>query len=505
MNKTTDPSKKCPQCGVVLSAAVLSGLCPNCLFRGVKTPAEGIGTFEPPSVDSLAKAMRGLRVEPIEFIGRGGMGAVYKGRQFILNRIVALKVMPPQAADGSSIYRRFTREAESLARLNHRNVVRIYEFGLAGNFPYFAMDFVDGSSLRQRLKSGPLEPCEAAKLFLQLCDGLEHAHQRGVIHRDIKPENLLVDRESLLKIADFGLAKLNGGASASIEWQTSDSRRMGTLHYMAPEQIETPQTVDYRTDIYSAGVVLYEMLTGERPLGRFSAPSEKANVNSSLDQVLFKALEKDVARRYQGIREFKQAVEAVVFNKQEPLQKVDRSDLQRRLRALKKAVQETPGNDHVWEQLKQICDQLNDEEGSILASLRLAEIYRQQGRWAEAILEGQRLMLRLPKDSEVFREVKHQTHNLNVTLRAYEDLAENRPDDYRLLETLKRSYALLEIDDKREYFTRKLAEVYVLKGKLSRANREYRELLQRHPGDDAIKKILADLEERERQEFDEAA
>jgi serine/threonine-protein kinase len=158
------------------------------------------------------------------------MGAVYKGRQYILNRIVALKVMPPQAVDGgSSIYHRFTREARSLARFNHRNVVRIYEFGLAGNFPYFAMDFVDGSSLREMLKSGPLNPSHAVTLFLQLCDGLQHAHQRGVIHRDIKPENLLVDKKGLLKIADFGLAKLNGGDSSN-EWQTLDSRRMGTPH-----------------------------------------------------------------------------------------------------------------------------------------------------------------------------------------------------------------------------------------------------------------------------------
>ena len=106
-------------------------------------------------------------------------------------------------------------------------------------------------------------------LFLQLCDGLQHAHESGVIHRDIKPENLLVDKEGSLKIADFGLAKLNGGAGASSEWQTSDGRRMGTLGYMAPEQVEKPQAVDHRADIYSAGVVLYEMLTGELPLGRF--------------------------------------------------------------------------------------------------------------------------------------------------------------------------------------------------------------------------------------------
>jgi serine/threonine protein kinase len=327
--RTPGSQKKCPQCGVVWGAVVLSGLCPNCLLKqGLKGPvAEGIETFEPPpSLESLAKAMRGI-FEPIELIGRGGMGAVFKGRQCSLNRIVALKVMQPRAADRGSIihgFQRFKREAQSLARLSHRNVVGVYDFELAGDFLYFTMDFVDGQTLRQRLKSGPLLPSQAFELFLQLCDGLQHAHERGVIHRDIKPENLLVDKEGRLKIADFGLAKLNGWG-ASKEWQTRDRRRMGTMGYMAPEQFEKTQPVDHQADIFSAGVVLYEMLTGELPLGRFSAPSQIAKVDSSLDEVVLTALEKDVALRYQDISEFKQAVEAVVFNKKEPLQKVGRS------------------------------------------------------------------------------------------------------------------------------------------------------------------------------------
>jgi serine/threonine protein kinase len=167
---------------------------------------------------------------------------------------------------------------------------------------------------------------------------------------------------------------------------------------MAHEQVEKPQAVDHRADIYSAGVVLYEMLTGELPLGRFSTPSQKAKVDSSLDEVLLRALEKNVARRYQNIREFKQAVETV--------QKMYRSDLERQRQRFAKALQETPGDVHVWEQLKQICDQLNDDEGSVLASVRLAKLYWRQNRWAEAILEGQNLMLRLPKGSKGFREAR---------------------------------------------------------------------------------------------------
>jgi serine/threonine protein kinase len=327
---TPGKQKKCPQCGVVLYGGVLSGLCPKCLLQGLRgSPAEGTETLWPPSVQSLAKAMRGHRVEPIEFIGSGGMGAVYKGLQCNLNRIVALKVMPPQAAEDGG--HRFEREARSLAQLSHPNVVTVYDFKLAGNFPYFMMEFVDGRTLRQLLnESGPLIPSHAGELFLQLCDGLQHAHDRGVIHRDIKPENVLVDKKGLVKITDFGLAKLNGGADASSEWQTQDGQIVGTLGYMAPERFEN-QAVDHQADIYSAGVLLYELLTGERPRGLLPPPpSHKAKVDSSLDDVVLKALENDVALRYQDIRELKQAVEeaveAVVINKKEPLQKMDTSD-----------------------------------------------------------------------------------------------------------------------------------------------------------------------------------
>jgi serine/threonine protein kinase len=312
--------KKCPQCGFVFGGAVVvSDLCPKCLLKQALKgrPAEDTETLWPPSVELLAKAMHGNGVEPIKLIGQGGMGAVYKAWQWNPNRIVALKVMPPTAADGGTInqrFHRFKREARLLKQLSHPNVVTVHDFELAGDFVYFTMDLVDGRTLREMLteSAGPLSPSYAFKLFLQLCNGLRYAHQSGVIHRDIKPENLLVDKEGVLKIVDFGIAKLNRGG-ASTECQTSDSWRMGTLNYMAPEQVGEPKAVDYRADIYSAGVVLYEMLTGERPLGLFPPPpSQTAKVDSSWDAVLFRALASDVARRYQDMREFKRAVVAAL-------------------------------------------------------------------------------------------------------------------------------------------------------------------------------------------------
>lgn len=410
--RTSGNKKKCRQHGVVLDARVLDGLCLNCLWeQGVKgRPAESTETFEPPWVESLAKAMHG--VELIAPIGQGGMGAVYKARQFALNRIVAVKFMAPHAVEDGSNYNRFTREALSLVRFNHRNVVRIHDFEPAANFPYFVMDFVDGPSLHQMLKSGPLGLSQAVPLFLQLCDGLQHVHERHVIHRDIKPANLLVDKEGVLKIVDFGLAKLNAGAGASSEWQTSDGQRVGTRGYMAPEQVENPEAVDHRADIYSAGAVLFEMLTGDPPSDPFPALSEKAKVDSSLDKVLFRALEKDPAHRYQDIGEFKQAVEAVFASSASALQKfhqIDTCDLKGQRQGLAKLLRENPGDAHleelIWKEFKRICDQLNDEEGRVWACLGLASIYQRQRRLAEAALERKKSMSLLPT-AWGFRELK---------------------------------------------------------------------------------------------------
>src|SRR5205823_9198418 len=144
----------------------------------------------------------------------------------------------------------------------------------------------------------------------QVCDALQYAHDQGVVHRDIKPENILLDKTGRVKIADFGLARLVGADSTS-QRLTQSREVMGTPHYMAPEQVEKPQDVDHRADIYSLGVVFYEMLTGELPLGRFAAPSMKAGVDGRLDQIIFRALEREPEERYQRISEVKTDVEAL--------------------------------------------------------------------------------------------------------------------------------------------------------------------------------------------------
>jgi len=311
---------RCPQCQAELASDAPEGLCPKCLLeQGIKVvslveaassesaeaPARG---FSPPSAQELAPLFPQLEV--IELLGHGGMGAVYKARQPRLDRLVALKIMRPGAAKDAAFAERFSREAKALARLSHPNIVTLHDFGQAGELYYFVMEYVDGASLRQMEQSGRLSPQQAMAIVPQVCDALQYAHDQGVVHRDIKPENILVDRKGRVKIADFGIAKLVGAAAADYTL-TASQMVLGTPRYMAPEQIERPREVDQRADIYSLGVVFYEMLTGELPLGRFAPPSQKVQVDVRLDEVVLKTLEKEPERRYQHASEVKTEVEEI--------------------------------------------------------------------------------------------------------------------------------------------------------------------------------------------------
>jgi predicted Ser/Thr protein kinase len=265
-------------------------------------------TFAIPTIEELAAHFPHLEI--VKLLGRGGMGAVYQARQQKLDRLVALKVLPAEWSRDPAFAERFAREAKALARLNHPHIVAVHDFGEAGGHFYLVMEYVEGANLRQLLQDGPLQPVLALQIIPQICDALQYAHEEGVVHRDIKPENILLDRRGRVKIADFGLAKLVGPSRASFTL-TGTHQVMGTFDYMAPEQRLRPQDVDHRADIYSLGVVLYEMLTGELPLGRFAAPSQAAGVDDRLDEVVFRALEREPARRFQRISEVRTAVEAI--------------------------------------------------------------------------------------------------------------------------------------------------------------------------------------------------
>ncbi len=284
------------------------------------TLTAGGAPFQPPSIEELAEKFPQLEI--IEFIGRGGMGAVYKARQRELDRIVALKILPPRTSDTLSFTERFTREARALAKLNHPNIVTLYEFGQAGGLYFFLMEYVDGVTLRQLLATGRVAPREALAIVPQICDALQFAHDHRIVHRDIKPENILMDRRGRVKVADFGLAKIIGGDDASSVTGngalpsdvdlTNASKVMGTPSYMSPEQLEHPTEVDHRADIYALGVVFYQMLTGELPDKLLSPPSRKVQIDVRLDEVVLRALEKRPELRYQTVEEMRTQVEAIV-------------------------------------------------------------------------------------------------------------------------------------------------------------------------------------------------
>ncbi len=338
-NQPMPEGNKCPQCGTPLPAGALAGLCPACLLKQGAADETATGgqspPFQPPPVAELAPLFPQLEI--LELIGKGGMGAVYKARQRELDRIVALKILPPGIGQDAAFAGRFAREARALAKLNHPGIVTLYEFGVAagilpavepgilpggknaasserqndpgiapnsnagpgrrmppstaGGTPaatklyFFLMEFVDGVNLRQLLQAGRIAPREALAIVPQICDALQYAHDQGIVHRDIKPENILLDRRGRVKVADFGLAKIVGNdGRADLPLGQADrqvgpanltdaGKVMGTPHYMAPEQKEHPDDVDHRADIYALGVVFYQMLTGELPGKRIEPPS----------------------------------------------------------------------------------------------------------------------------------------------------------------------------------------------------------------------------------------
>jgi tRNA A-37 threonylcarbamoyl transferase component Bud32 len=312
--------KRCPQCQAEIPAGAPEGLCPQCLLQaGLASHADAAdpktapyspsaASFVPPTPAELQAAFPQLEI--LDLLGKGGMGAVYRARQPGLDRQVAVKILPPEISRDPAFAERFTREARALARLNHPNIVGVYDFGQTGGYCYFVMEYIDGVNLRQAMRAGELKPAEALKIVPQICDALQFAHDEGIVHRDIKPENILLDKKGRVKIADFGLAKLLGKTPHDVSL-TGTQQVMGTMHYMAPEQFEGSRDVDHRADIYSLGVTFYEMLTGELPIGRFAPPSQKVQIDVRLDEVVLRSLEKAPEQRYQHASEIKTEMETI--------------------------------------------------------------------------------------------------------------------------------------------------------------------------------------------------
>ncbi len=302
-----DATNFCGKCGVPLTADARIA---DSLTKTLATPLPII------SKGSLIAG----KYRIIEEIGQGGMGVVYRAEDIKLKRCIALKFLPPHLMGSSELKGRFLVEAQAAAALSHPNICVIYEVGESEERPYIAMEYVDGETLRDKIKNEPLKPEEALDIVTQVAAGLGEAHRKGIIHRDIKSANIMVTEKGQAKVMDFGLAKLRGGSSL-----TKSQTTLGTVAYMSPEQARGEE-LDGRTDLWSLGVVLYEMLAGELPfkgdhdqtvihaiLHREPKPLGKIRpgLPPGLEEIVLQTLDKDPVQRYQTMEELREDLEAV--------------------------------------------------------------------------------------------------------------------------------------------------------------------------------------------------
>ena len=289
----------CPACHTPLPSAA-DGIvtCSSCAAE-VDVTRAGTQAGRPrfvPEIDRSGTVVGGTRVEAR--LGSGGMGTVYRGVAAD-GRKVALKFLSPALATSPDVVARFAREIDALTRLAHPAIVSVLGHGVEDGIPWFAMPLVEGSDLRARIAAGPLPPAETAAVFGRLFAALDHAHARGVIHRDLKPANVLLAEDGA-RLADFGIARFEAESLAGtlVTRLTETAAVIGTLPYMSPEQRKGGGDIDRRSDLFSAGVMLYEAATGSLPQGAFAPPSEISPAYSrAFDRLVIQLLQADPARR----------------------------------------------------------------------------------------------------------------------------------------------------------------------------------------------------------------
>ena len=259
----------------------------------------GSPQLQPAKIDTNTLKIPGYEI--VSVLGSGGMGVVLKAKQISLDRDVAIKVLSPTLATIPRFVKRFQKEAKALSTLNHPGVVGVIDRGQVNGVCYLVMEFVAGTTLRYLLQRVQITLREFLDMVVQLLESLEYIHSKGIVHRDIKPENVIISKNRRIKVADFGLACLEDPDDS--QNLTRHNTGMGTLNYMAPEQRVNAANVDCRADLYSLGVILYEIVTGELPLGAFDPPSKvNKRLSKRLDAIIIKALKSKPEERYQTAR-----------------------------------------------------------------------------------------------------------------------------------------------------------------------------------------------------------
>ncbi|GAB4291116.1 MAG: hypothetical protein Kow0090_04480 [Myxococcota bacterium] len=318
--------QKCPNCGRLNDVSIfVSGQKVSCHFCGIRFEVHrtdpGVKLESPPpltkqEMELLKKAPKIHGYEIYSVIGYGGMGVIYLARQSSLQRDVAIKVLSEKWVGQEVILRRFHREAAALASLSHPNIITIIDKGEIEGQPYFVMEYIKGRSLRNVINRAPVKTDAFVGYIVQVCRGLSHAHERKFVHRDLKPENLLIDSNNNIKIADFGLAALID-PDLSSDHMTKSRVAMGTISYMAPEQRKDAKSVDFLADIYSLGVVMYEMMTRTLPMGAVRPPSQvHPEADPRFDELIIKCLDPDPKARPESAEKVKDTVRDLVA--QEP-------------------------------------------------------------------------------------------------------------------------------------------------------------------------------------------
>ncbi|MGB2403022.1 MAG: serine/threonine-protein kinase [Akkermansiaceae bacterium] len=262
-------------------------------------------SFTPPELDEIAALLP--QFEILSFIAKGGMGAVYRAKQKSLDREVAIKILPRSFGEDEIFRSSFEAEAKSMAKLNHPNLTGIYDFGQIDGMLYIVMEMVHGGSLYHASYGKKIDPAEAGRIISEICNGLDNAHQQGILHRDIKPANILLDDKLSPKISDFGLARPVGDHEADTAY--------GTPGYTAPEVVHNPSAVDESTDLYSVGAMLYELLTGKLPERPYMPAATLVDCDPRFDDIVRKAMNGDPILRFRTAKSMAEAIEYIINEK----------------------------------------------------------------------------------------------------------------------------------------------------------------------------------------------